>query len=183
MMARIGILAAIAVALAAPAASAQQSARGAPVSDPLFAQAAMSGGLAEVSIGELGAQRATDPELKKFSQQMIDDHARVNQQIVNLAAQKRVALPRAPEFCAQFCAQSLAGLSGEQFDHCFAKAVLATHMETVAAYEAEAERGQDPAWRKLASDNLPRIKEHLKTIKQLAQKHMKETDKETRPGG
>ena len=48
------------------------------VSDPLFAHAAADGGLAEVTLSEIGVQRATDPELKTFSKRMIDEHTRMN---------------------------------------------------------------------------------------------------------
>jgi predicted outer membrane protein len=75
----------------------------AAVNDMLFAAAAASSGLAEVTISELGQQRATDPELKKFSQQMVQDHTRLNSELTTLAAQKRAALPRAADFRAQFC--------------------------------------------------------------------------------
>jgi putative membrane protein len=156
------------------AVGAQDSTRKAAVSDGLFAQAAASGGLAEVAISELGVQKATNPELKKFSQQMIDEHTRMNQQLMTLAAQKQLPLPRQPDVRAQFCAQSLAGLSGEEFDHCYAKAQLMAHKDSVATFEAEAERGQDPQVRALASQALPRIKEHLKMLEPIAKKCIKE---------
>jgi len=122
----------------------QTTATKAAVNDSLFASAAASGGLAEVSISELGLQKATNAELKQFSRRMIDDHSKMNQQLTTLAAQKRIALPRTPDVRAQFCAQSLAGLSGEEFDRCYAKAQLVLHQDSLAMFEAEAERGQDP---------------------------------------
>src|SRR4051812_17598088 len=51
-----------------------------PVPDALFAAAAASSGMAELNVSQIGMQRATDPELKRFSQQMIDDHTRMNQE-------------------------------------------------------------------------------------------------------
>ena len=138
-----------------------------------------SGGLAEVTISQLGVQQATDPELKKFSQQMIDEHTRMNSELMQLAAQKQIA--RAPDVDAraQFCAQSLAGLSGEEFDRCYAKAQLVAHMDSVATFEAEAERGQDPDVKALAAKALPHIKEHLKMIKPIAMRYEKDKDKDT----
>jgi hypothetical protein len=50
-------------------ARAQSTAKGAPVNAWLFAEAAHASGTAELALSELGAQRATDPELKKFSRQ------------------------------------------------------------------------------------------------------------------
>ena len=83
----------ITATLAAPAAHAQATAGKAAVNDTLFATAAALGGLAEVSLSELGVQKATDPELKRFSQQMIDEHTRMNNELWTLASQKRISLP------------------------------------------------------------------------------------------
>jgi len=173
-MLRTVTLAALAAALAASAAHAQSPAGEAPVSDPLFATAAAIGGMAELSISELGAQRATDPELKRFSQQMIAEHTRMNGELATVAARRGVALPRTVDPRAQFCAQSLAGLSGEQFDRCYAKAQLVAHMDSVATFEAEAERGQDADFKALAAKALPHIKEHLKMIMPIAMRYEKE---------
>ena len=145
----------------------------AAVNDALFAAAAASGGMAEVALAEIGARQATDPDLKAFSQQMIADHTRMNGELMALAAQRRMALPRTLDFRAQFCAQSLMGVSGADFDRCYAKAQCLAHMETCAMFEAEAERGQDPAMKALAAKALPKIKEHLKMIKPIAMKYEK----------
>jgi len=152
----------------------QGTAGQAAVNDSLFAAAAAAGGLTEVEISQIGVQRATDPELKQFSQRMIDEHTRMNQELMTLAAQKQVALPRTLDPRAQFCAQSLAGLSGEEFDRCYAKAQLVAHLDSVETFEAEAQRGMDADMRALASKSLPHIKEHLNMIKPIAMRFDKD---------
>jgi putative membrane protein len=156
-----------------PGTPAQGGAQG-TVSDPLFAAAAATGGLAELTISELGVQKATDPELRQFSQQMIAEHTRMNQQLMTLAAQKGIPVPRAVDPRSQFCAQSLAGLSGREFDRCYAKAQLVAHMDSVAMFEAEAQRGQDPDVKTLAAQSLARIQEHLRMIKPIAMRYEQE---------
>jgi putative membrane protein len=174
-MIRILTLTALAVVLVGPTAFAQQATAGsAAVSDALFAQAAAAGGLAEVTISEIGLKRATDPELKKFSQQMVDEHSKMNQDLTTLASQKRIALPRALDVRSQFCAQALQGESRESFDRCYAKAQLTAHMEAVATFEAESERGQDANMKALAAKALPNIREHLRMIKPIAERYEKE---------
>ena len=144
------------------------------MSDVLFAAAAGSGGLAELNVSQIGVQRATDPQLRQFSQRMIDDHTKLNQQLMNVVTRKGIRVPEAIDARAQFCAESLAGLSGEKFDECYAKAQLVMHMDAVAAFEAEAHRGQDPDIRAVAAAALPIIKEHLHTIKPIAMRYEKE---------
>jgi len=181
-MIRTATVAILAMTFAASAARAQQqdqpanrAATGAKaaVTDALFAEAAALGGLAEVSVSELGVRKATDPELKRFSQQMVDDHTRMNRELTTLAAQKQIPLSRTPDPRAQFCAQSLSGLSGAEFDRCYAKAQFVLHLDAVATFEAEAERGQDSEVRALAAKALPRIKEHLEMIRPIAMKYDK----------
>ncbi len=185
-MIRTLTLAVLAAALTAPAAFAQQqqlrqpqqsnrqSTDAAPVNDQLFAAAAAIGGMSEVAISQLGVQKATDPELKKFSQQMVEEHTKMNNELMELASKKQMALPRTLDPKSQFCAQSLAGLSGEKFDRCYAKAQLTAHMQQVAEFEAEAERGQDPDVKALAAKSLPHIKHHLAMIKPIAMRYEQE---------
>ncbi len=158
--------------------------------DALFAAAAADSGLAELTLSQLGAQRATNPELKRFSQQMIDEHTRMNNNLRAICAQKGMRIPEMVDVRAQFCAQSLAGLSGERFDRCYAKAQLVAHMEAVAAFEAEAERGLDPNLKALAAQALPKIKAHLEQIEPIAERYCDQEKSEStehsrigQPGG
>jgi putative membrane protein len=154
------------------------------VNDALFAAAAADSGLSELTLSQLGVQRATDPDLKQFSERMIEEHSRLNNELRTLAAQKGIRIPNMVDVRSQFSAQSLAGLSGEEFDRCYAKAQLVAHMEAVAAFEAEAERGVDPDVRGMAARALPKIKSHLEMIKPIAKKYMKEGEERTQqPAG
>jgi putative membrane protein len=144
------------------------------VSDELFAAAASSGGLAEVNVSKIALERATDPELKRFSRQMVQDHTQMNRELLDLVSQKGIRIPQVIDARAQFCAESLAGLSGAEFDKCYAKAQLLIHMEAVATFKAEAERGRDPQMKALAARALPKIEEHLHMIKPIATRYEKE---------
>jgi putative membrane protein len=165
---------AAALALAAPTARAQETAGKGAVNDALFAVVAAQSGTAEVQLSELGLQKATDPELKKFSQQMIDEHSKMNQELMALAQRKNIALQRTIPASCQFTLQSLAGLSGEEFDKCYAKAQTLAHMEAVAVFTAESERGQDADLKAFAAKGMPHIKEHLATIKPICERYEKD---------
>ena len=52
-----------------------------------FMTTAARSGAAEVEMSKLAAQKATDPEVKKFAQLMVTDHAGVNKQAVALATE------------------------------------------------------------------------------------------------
>ncbi len=148
---------------------AQDASKPSAVGDALFAAAAADSGTAELALSKLGAQKATHPDLKKFSEHMINDHAQLNKELLSLAGEKEYEIPRTVDSRAQFCLQSLAGLSGEEFDRCYAEAQLLMHKEAVSAFKAEAERGQDSEMKALANKALPKLKQHLKEIKPIAQ--------------
>jgi len=50
-----------------------------PFSDAEFAKKAASGGLAEVEMGKIAKERATDPDVKKFAERMVTDHGKANE--------------------------------------------------------------------------------------------------------
>jgi len=160
----------LAVVLVASATSAQETVKQGAVNDKLFAAAAAEGGMAELALSQLGVEKASSDELKKFSQQMIEDHTRLNQELSSIAGQKAITLPHAVDARGQFCAQSLDGMSAKHFDRCYAKAQLLAHMEAVGTFEAEAERGQDADLKAFAAKALPTIKKHLAMIKPIATK-------------
>ena len=164
-------------ALASSSVLAQSPSQKMGVSDALFAATAADGGMAEVIIAEIGAKKATNPELKKFSEHMIEAHTKVNGQLKAMAAQKGIALPTIVSVGHQFCAQNLAGLSGEEFDHAYAHAQMINHMSAIAAFKAEAERGQDPEVKAWAAKTLPAIEEHAKELKPIAMRHEARQDK------
>ena len=141
------------------------------VSDSLFAAAAADGGMAEMMMAEMGAKKATNPELKKFSEHMVESHSKVASQLKELASKKGFTLPTTTSVGHQFCAQSLAGLSGEEFDHAYSHAQLTAHMAAVATFKAEAERGQDPDVKAWAEKTLPAIEEHVKELRPIAMHH------------
>ena len=67
--------------------------------DLAFMNDAGPGGVAEVELGRLAVERAGSAEVKKFAQQMIEDHSKAGEKLEKLAQQKKVTLP--PEILPQ----------------------------------------------------------------------------------
>ena len=168
---------AFAAAVVLPAASvmaqAGAGAAASAVDDTLFAAAAAESGAAELAMSRLGIEKAGDPELKRFSQMMIEDHTKLNAELASTAAAKGISLPREVGPCPKFKLQALAGLSGGEFDKCYAEAQAVAHKDAVAIFKAEAEHGQDPDVKALAAKALPKIQRHLEMIKPIAMKYEK----------
>ncbi len=55
--------------------------------DKKFLKEAMQGGLAEVQLGQLAAQKGNSEDVKQFGQKMTEDHSKLNQQMQPMAQQ------------------------------------------------------------------------------------------------
>lgn|SRR5512146_2306738 len=172
-------LAALAM-LAAPVAQAETETTG--QSDASFVQRALGSGREEVALAKLASEKAGSGELKQFAQMLVSDHTAVNDQLALLAQRdgtapaprdntKRSGTDTGPPAASPGAAPSspkldeLGKLSGPAFDKRFLAIIVEGHEKSVALYEKESTSGANPAAKKLATETLPKIKEHLQQAK------------------
>jgi putative membrane protein len=60
--------------------------------DKKFIKEAAHGGMMEVDLGKLAAQKAMSDEVKQFGQRMADDHSKANDELMQLASSKGVMI-------------------------------------------------------------------------------------------
>src|ERR1700761_6154781 len=53
--------------------------------DKMFLRHAAEGGIAEVKLGQLAANKASSDDVKAFGQKMVDDHTKINNDIDQIA--------------------------------------------------------------------------------------------------
>jgi len=77
------------------ASGSMQNTSGAALSsdDRKFVMEAAHGGMMEVHLGRMAADKATNADVKQFGQRMVDDHSRANSELMALASQKGITLP------------------------------------------------------------------------------------------
>ena len=66
------------------------TARGQAIDDAQIAHIVVTANQVDIDAGKLAATMATNPEVKKFGQQMVTDHTGVNKQAADLAAKLKV---------------------------------------------------------------------------------------------
>ncbi len=137
-------------------------------SDAKFAMKAAQGGMAEVQLGQLAAQKATNPDVKAFGQQMVDDHSKANDHLKAVASQENMTLPTTLDAKDQALYTKLQGLSGADFDKLYVKSMVKDHQEDVKQFQKEADKGKDPQIKNFASETLPVLQQHLSKIQSIA---------------
>lgn len=143
-------------------ASTQQNKTQLSSSDKKFINEAAQGGMAEVQLGQLALKRASSPTVKKYAQQMIDEHTKVNKELMALAKQKGVTPPKAIAPKHEKLRAKLSGLSGKSFDQAYMKeAGVQAHTEQAALFERQSQQGQDPDLKAFAAKTLPAVQMHL----------------------
>jgi putative membrane protein len=131
-------------------------------SDQHFVMEAAKGGMAEVELGKLATQKATNDQVKQFGQRMVDDHGKANDELKSLAQNKKITLPTEVDPKDKAFHDRLAKMSGEQFDRAYMQHMLADHRKDVNAFRMESKSGKDPDVKAWASKTLPTLEEHLK---------------------
>src|ERR1039457_7497018 len=109
-------LVAVGLLLAVPYAKAETKVS---TADKDFILAAAQGGMTEVKLGELAAQKAMRDDVKAFGQMMVKDHSAINDDLKALAAQKGVTLPDRLDAKHQATVDEMSALTGAAFDDAY----------------------------------------------------------------
>jgi putative membrane protein len=135
--------------------------------DTEYLQKAAQGTMAEVKMGELAQKQASDERVKQFGKRMVDDHGKDLQNIRQLASQKHVTLPDAPNTEQSKEADKLAKLSGTDFDKEYVKYEMKDHKEDVKESSKTMKTAADPDVKNFASAEYRTVTAHKKEIDKL----------------
>lgn len=148
--------------------SAKASASSLNSDDQQFIRKAAQGNLAEVELGKLAVQKSLSNDVKRFGQQMIDDHGKAMDHLKQLAAKKSLHLPSSPDASESATAKRLSKLSGDQFDNAYMAQMLKDHKVDVDDFRKENKTTQDRDIRGFVTETLPILEDHLKKAETIA---------------
>jgi len=135
--------------------------------DSSFIEKAAQGGMAEVEAGELAANRATNPDVRKFALMMVNDHGAANQKLAQLAKSEGVQLPETYGEAHRSQLQALQAVDGPRFDQAYMAQMVKAHEETVHMLKSEIASGQDAEIKAYAQGMLPTVESHLREAYRL----------------
>jgi putative membrane protein len=130
--------------------------------DQLFVRQAGVGGMAEVDLGKLALQKASNSSVKEFARQMVDDHGKANDKLIPLAKANEVPLRKDLDMDHRVMRDELAKVSGKDFDIIYIRGQVHDHQKTAQLLEWEIGSGQDPRVRSYATAILPTVLTHLR---------------------
>jgi putative membrane protein len=139
-------------------------------SEKEFMTNAARGGMLEVQLGNLAAQKATSPDVKQFGERMATDHSQLGQKLQQLASNLDLPTEQQLSMEQQNLVTKLQNLSGKAFDREYIKAMVADHVKDIAEFQREASQATNAAVKQFASEALPTLEEHLKMAREIAAK-------------
>jgi putative membrane protein len=153
----------IAVLTAAPLAA--LAAGGSP--DESFYKSAAEAGMGEVDLGNLAAQKSSNPKVKDFAAMMVKDHSAANEKLRALASSKDISLATGAGAANTVTKGKLEVLTGDAFDKSYIKGQVKAHVDTVSLLHKEIASGQDADAKAFAHSVLPTVQSHLKAARAI----------------
>jgi putative membrane protein len=138
--------------------------------DAAFVQSAAQASRAEVELGRLAVQKASNPDVRKLGQRMIDDHTKQLDQLQQIATRGGFTLPSGLSPEQQAARTRLSSLSGSEFDTAFVDELKKDHQQAITLYQDEAKNGVDPQLKSFAQSGLPELRHHEQMVNRTSQK-------------
>jgi putative membrane protein len=135
-----------------------------------FMTNAARGGMLEVQLGNLAAQKASSNDVKQFGERMATDHSQLGQKLQQLASNLGFSLPPDLKPEQQALVSRLEKLSGKAFDSAYIKEMVNDHAKDVSEFERAANQATNADIKQFASEALPTLREHLKMAREIAGK-------------
>jgi len=135
--------------------------------DRRFVSKAAEGGMDEVNLAQLAAQRASNSEVRTFAQKLVDDHSKVNSELMQIASQKSVNVDKDNDQSRAY--KRLAKKSGAEFDQEFVEHMIDDHERDIKMFEKASTDAKDPEVRSFAAKHVDHLRQHLQTAQNLRQ--------------
>ena len=135
-----------------------------------FVKDAVESNLAEIQASQLALSKSSNPGVKTFAQQMVDDHTMANNQLQAVAEHMGIKIPDRPDLTHQAAIESLQSKSSAAgFDKSYIAQMNKDHEKAIELFQAAANSAQvDPELKALAQKTLPTLHQHQHTVMQLA---------------
>jgi putative membrane protein len=140
--------------------------------DKSFVMKAAQGGMTEVQLGQIAADKGGTQDIKDFGSKMVTDHGKANDELKSIASSKGITLPSTLDSKHQAMVDKMSAKSGADFDKAYVAAMVKAHEKDDALFSKEASSGDDADIKAFAAKTDQVIKMHLAMIKDIQSKMM-----------
>ena len=139
------------------------------MADRSFVGDMLSGGHAEVELGKLAQQKASNKQVKNFAAMLVRDHTKAGTELKAAATHAKIDVSTldVDKDAGKDDRDRLAKLSGMEFDREYVKAMVDKHEKVVNDVEGKAEGADNDHVKQWAAKTLPTVKKHLDEARQL----------------
>ena len=125
------------------------------MTDPVFLIDAGSSNILEIQVGQLAAQKAANPDVRKFAQTVVAIHTQNDQELKTLAGELNATLPTTMLPVHQHLADRMLDKTGKSFDESYMDLMEKAHKLDIAMFEVKSKKAENPAVKSFATRNLP----------------------------
>lgn len=134
-----------------------------------FVKKAAQGGMTEVALGKIAAEKGGSEDVKDFGNLMVKDHTNINDNLKEVAGKMDVKIPADLNAKHQAMVDKFSKLSGAEFDNKYVPAMVKDHKNDINEFEEADKTVKNPELKKFIEDSLPTLKSHLEKIEKFSQ--------------
>ena len=120
----------------------------------------------EIEAGKLAQEKGESKAIKKYGKTLVSDHTAADKQVVALAKQLKVELPKEADMKHDSLDKAKAA-SGAEFDKTFAEAMLDDHKKDVEEASEARDKTSNPKLKKLLAGLVPKLEKHREIAQKL----------------
>jgi putative membrane protein len=146
----------------------QQRTDNVPFTDSHFIRETTQHNQLEIKIGQLAARKSDNDQVKKFANEIVQDHTQLGQQLQKFSTKQELGAGSKLDHSEQAKYDKLEKASGTEFNHEFAKCMIKGHAKGISHFEKAAQSATDPALRSFAQQALPKLRQHMQMARDVA---------------
>ncbi|MGI8891075.1 MAG: DUF4142 domain-containing protein [Chthoniobacterales bacterium] len=165
----LGLSAVVAVPLQCTLAADEKADMAATAKEKAFIKKAADGGMTEVEMGKVAAEKGASDEVKDFGNKMVKDHSKMNDDLKEVAAKLNVEVPSKISAKHHAAMEKMSAMSGANFDKAYVKDMVKDHEADIAEFEKAQKEVKNEDLKKFIDNSIETMKGHLETIKKFDQ--------------
>jgi putative membrane protein len=123
--------------------------------------------LLETRLGQIAQQKAVNPSVRQFAQQMVSDHSRMQGEWTSMASQNGMSVNPQLDNSDKAKVDQLNRLSGAAFDQAYMNLMIQGHQEALNRLQYEGQYAQSTPVRARVANDLPLVRDHLQAADQV----------------